>query len=281
VFRAKVSHSETVSGFGDEWSRFDQEELSGDELQKIFNDYFKLFPWDLIDPEKSTGIDVGCGSGRWARLVVSRVGTLHMLDASQEALNVAKNNLKKNSSNVFFHHASVEQIPVQDETLDFAYSLGVLHHVPDTGAGIKSIYKKLKPGAPFLLYLYYSFDNQPFWYRGIFKLSDLVRKVISRMPNSNRYICSQIIALFIYWPLSRFGYVLDKFRIMPSSWPLEYYKDKSFYVMRTDALDRFGTQLEQRFSKVEIEEMLELAGFDNIEFSQSKPYWCVIAFKPN
>ena len=61
--------------------------------------------------------------------------------------------------------------------------------------------------------------------------------------------------------------------------PLFLYNDKSFYTMRTDALDRFGTRLEQRFSKNEIRQMMEEAGLEMIEFSDEIPYWCAIGYK--
>ena len=43
--------------------------------------------------------------------------------------------------------------------------------------------------------------------------------------------------------------------------------------MRTDALDRFGTRLEQRFSRNEIERMMTAAGLTDIVFSEREPYW--------
>ena len=49
--------------------------------------------------------------------------------------------------------------------------------------------------------------------------------------------------------------------------------------MRTDALDRFGTRLEQRFTKKEIENMMLEAGLEKVEFSSSKPFWCAIGYK--
>jgi hypothetical protein len=49
--------------------------------------------------------------------------------------------------------------------------------------------------------------------------------------------------------------------------------------MRTDALDRFGTRLEQRFTKAEIESMMRRAGLQNIEFSAGTPYWCAVGTK--
>jgi hypothetical protein len=57
---------------------------------------------------------------------------------------------------------------------------------------------------------------------------------------------------------------------------LQFYSDKPFYVMRTDALDRFGTRLERRFTRVEIERMMYSAGLRGIEFSEEEPFWCAV-----
>jgi 2-polyprenyl-3-methyl-5-hydroxy-6-metoxy-1,4-benzoquinol methylase len=59
--------------------------------------------------------------------------------------------------------------------MDFGYSLGVLHHVPDTNQGIRDCVSMLKPGAPFLLYLYYALDNRSLAYRFLWKTSDILR----------------------------------------------------------------------------------------------------------
>ena len=49
--------------------------------------------------------------------------------------------------------------------------------------------------------------------------------------------------------------------------------------MRTDALDRFGTKLEKRFTKKEIKSMLLKSGFVDIQFSENTPYWVALAWK--
>jgi len=51
--------------------------------------------------------------------------------------------------------------------------------------------------------------------------------------------------------------------------------------MRTDSLDRFGTSLEHRFSKEEIEEMMTHCGLNNIRFYEGPPFWCAIGFRDN
>ncbi len=274
-----VDHA-VARGFGEEWSTFrqDEEHLPPAERARIFDDYFHLFPWHRLPAGGGSGIDVGCGTGRWAMLVAPRVAHLHLLDASPDALAVARQNLA-GAANVSFHAASVAAIPLPPGSLDFAYSLGVLHHVPDTQAAIAAIADKLKPGAPFLVYLYYAFDNRPAWYRALWRLSNVGRLVISRLPHAPKLAVSHAIAALIYWPLARLAGLLARFGVAAAALPLSYYADKSFYVMRTDAYDRFGTRLEQRFTRAEIARMLARAGFVEIRFSERVPFWCAVGIK--
>lgn len=267
----------TVDGFGLEWASFDQNKLDAEEKKKIFDDYFLIFPWARLRND-AVGADIGCGSGRWASVIAPRVGFLHLVDASVRALEVARRNLH-DMNNCGYAHASVGDLPFPDGSLDFAYSLGVLHHVPDTADAIRVISAKLKTGAPLLLYLYYAFDNRSLWYKALWRASDIARRIISKLPFRPRHIVSQLIASLVYWPLARLAKRLDEFGIMPTAWPLAYYRDKTFYVMRTDALDRFGTRLERRFTKKEIEFMLHQAGLMDVQFSDRPPYWCVVALK--
>jgi SAM-dependent methyltransferase len=266
-----------VAGFGDEWVRFPQDKLDLSERDRIFNGYFGIFPWEALT-ETAVGADIGCGSGRWAAMVAPRVAHLHLVDASELALDVARKNLAS-QGNVSFHHASVEALPFNDGSLDFAFSLGVLHHVSDTAGAVAAVARKLKPAAPLLIYLYYAFEGRPLWFRMLWRVSDVLRRGVSRLPYALRYAVSQGIALVIYWPLARMARILERRGELPRSWPLAYYRDKSLYVMRTDALDRFGTVLERRFTRPQIAKMLESAGFSEIQFSDQAPYWCVVAVK--
>jgi SAM-dependent methyltransferase len=270
---------DVATGFGHEWSTFRQHssELSRKDREEIFASYFSIFPWHEL-PARAVGMDVGCGSGRWSVMVAPRVGHLHLLDASSDALAVARQNLSE-ASNVSFHLASVDAIPLEDASLDFAFSLGVLHHVPDTAAGIRSVAAKLKQGAPFLIYLYYALDNRPRWYRAIWRLSNVWRIAISALPPPARLVISQIIAVIVYWPLARLARLVELAGFSPSGIPLESYRNRDFYVMRTDAYDRFCTKLEQRFTRPQIEQMLVDAGFEKIRFSDSVPYWCAVGKK--
>jgi SAM-dependent methyltransferase len=266
---------DVVAGFGDEWSRFDQSALDEAELRRMFENYFNIFPWEAL-PASAVGFDLGCGSGRWARLVAPRVERLHLIDPS-DAIEVARRNLA-GCTNCEFHRAGVEAIPLDDASCDFGYSLGVLHHVPDTEAGIRACVAKLKSGAPFLLYLYYRFDNKPAWFRGLWKISDVARTGVSRLPFFGRYAVSQILAALVYFPLARGSKLLESSGVNVDNLPLSQYRKNSFYTMRTDALDRFGTRLEQRFTKAEMRAMMERSGLENIKFSETS-FWTAVGYK--
>jgi ubiquinone/menaquinone biosynthesis C-methylase UbiE len=264
-----------VEGFGDEWSRFDQSALTASELQEMFDNYFNIFPWEKLPPD-AVGFDLGCGSGRWAKIAAPRVGKLHLIDPSIDALAVARRNMQ-GVGNCEFHNAGVENIPLADASCDFGYSLGVLHHIPDTEKGLEACVAKLKQGAPFLLYLYYRFDNRPFWFRAIWKISDILRRFVSRLPRGPRYAISQVLAALVYFPLARASKLLEARGVNVEKIPLSQYRNSSFYVMRNDALDRFGTRLERRFTRKEMREMMERAGLENIIFSRTS-FWTAVGY---
>jgi len=268
--------AETVASFGDEWSRYDQSSMSYSEASEIFMEYFSIFPWDML-PSNPVGFDMGCGSGRWAKFVAPKVGRLNCIDPSS-ALDIARRNLI-DFKNVEYIKASVSESGIPINSQDFGYSLGVLHHVPDTESAINSCVSLLKPGAPLLVYLYYAFDNRGWVYRVLWRGSDLVRRIICKLPSRFKHLVTDVIAAIVYFPLARLSLLLDKVGINAASMPLFYYRNHSFYTMRTDSRDRFGTPLEQRFTKQQIKSYMERSGLIDIKFSDNAPYWCAIGIK--
>lgn len=256
-------HSATVADFGREWRAFDQSKVDEDEARRIFDGYFSQFDFNSL----GEGFDLGCGSGRWARLVAPKARLLHCIDPS-DAIEVARDNLA-GQTNVTFHKACAQSLPLKDGSQDFGYCLGVLHHVPDPQTALNNAVRKLRPGGQFLLYVYYALDNRPWLYRALWRVSDVIRQGVCRLPFSLKKATTTTIAAVVYWPLARFG----RGSVLAS------YRDRSFYAMRTDALDRFGTRLERRFTKDQVREMMTLAGLDGIRFNEHMPHWTAIGFR--
>jgi SAM-dependent methyltransferase len=268
---------DVVAGFGREWQTFDQTAVSEAELRERFERYFALFPWERLPP-RPVGFDLGCGSGRWARFVAPRVAALHCVDASPAAIAVAERTLADQPS-CRFHVASVESVPLEAGSMDFGYSLGVLHHVPDTAAGLRACANLLKPGAPLLVYLYYRLDGRPAWFRAIWRGADALRQIVSRLPHGAKLAVTAVIAALVYLPMARLARLAERLGIDVDVVPLSTYRRSSFYTMRTDALDRFGTRLEKRFSAGEVLAMMEAAGLERVELSSEPPRWCAVGYR--
>lgn len=276
--KSKNCDSDTVRAFGDEWSRHQQSNIDPIELQRLFDAYFNLVPFDGEVPI-GKAFDMGVGSGRWAALVASKVDELHVIDASYQALEVARKNLAS-FQNIVFHHSTTDRVDLAPGSFDFGYSLGVLHHIPNTKAALLDCVRLLRPGGRLLIYLYYRFDNRPSWYWALWVLSDLVRRGVYRLPQSLKSLSSDSLALCMYWPLSRVARLAEWLGFNVESLPLSNYRHCSFATLRTDSRDRFGTPLEQRFTRIEIEEMMREAGLADIRFSDQVPYWCATGIKP-
>jgi SAM-dependent methyltransferase len=270
-----------IDGFGHEWAAFDYAETeTAEALDAQFLAYCAPLNLSQFDPANSVAGDFGAGSGRWSSRLAPYFSLVYALEPSDGASTVLKKKFADNAKIVVLQETvGVNSIPVG--SLDLAMSLGVLHHIPDTALAIKDVARSIKPDGVFLCYLYYSLENKPTYYRLIFKGVNLVRRVISASPQPVRRFSATIIAALVYWPLARLSKVLSKFGRNTSNLPLHHYADMPFVMLANDALDRFGTSLEQRFSKAEITEMLRAADFDlsTLKFSDVEPFWTFVVQK--
>ncbi|MDQ6755764.1 MAG: class I SAM-dependent methyltransferase [Bacteroidota bacterium] len=259
-----------VEEFGEEWLKF--HEFSDEMIEKSVGEYFDILN-DRIINKNTYAIDIGCGSGRWTKVMALRAGFIEAVDPSNAIF--AADKLLKNIDNVRLTKASINTLPFNDETFDFAMSVGVLHHIPNTQQAMIDCVKKVKRGGYFYTYLYHDISHKGLLTRTAFAFSDVLRRGISRMPAAAKKLICDIIAATVYLPLvssSRFFSSVGMKKIARKI-PLADYSNKAFFVMRNDALDRFGTRLEQRFTRKQVEEMMRNCGLVEIVISDGTPYW--------
>jgi len=267
---------QVVKAFGEEWNKFHN--FSKATIAKICAEYFDIVDETIIN-KNTYMIDIGCGSGRWSEYFLDKVGFVEAVDPSEAIF--AANSLLANAQNVRLTRASVNTIPWADETFDFGMSVGVLHHIPDTKKALIDCVKKIKKGGWFYVYLYYKLDNRGFLFKSLFALSDLIRRIVSKMPSKLKKITCDILAVIAYMPfvlLAKLFFAMGA-KKFAASIPLSAYANKDFYIIRNDALDRFGTKLEQRFTKKEIQLMMEEAGLTDIRFGENNAFWHAIGRK--
>jgi SAM-dependent methyltransferase len=264
-----------IDSFGEEWSVFNYaDEQSGDALDILFESYTSIVGLSQFALKTSTAADFGAGSGRWTSRLLPFFKSVYALEPSDKAFGVLQAKFSKVEKVVLLHQ-TVGDNSIPAESLDFAMCLGVLHHIPDTKSAMKSIYEKIKPGGIFNCYLYYKLGDKALHFRVIFHFASIIRWVISRLPVRTKKFLCRVIAVVIYLPFARTSRILASRGFDVSNIPLNHYAEQPFLMMKNDALDRFGTRLEQRFSKKEIELMLEDVGFDlqTLKYSTSEPFW--------
>jgi len=268
---------DTVDSFGEEWTKFSS--FSEVEIKNAGDQYFDIVTEEICN-SSSVVLDMGCGTGRWSKYLANRVKFIEAIDPSKAVLSAS--HLTKDLNNVRVTQAGVDSIPFADESFDFAMGVGVYHHIPDTQKAVSDTVKKIKKGGYLLIYLYYSLDNRGGLYKFIFKMSTIIRKIVSSMPNRLKKITCDFIALFVYMPFVMLARLFKMFFPKGKVWkkiPLSYYHDKSWNIIKNDALDRFGTPLEQRFSKKALVQILESCGMEDVVVSDGLPYWHAVGRK--
>jgi len=267
---------QVVTEFGEEWLKFN--EFTDEAILAGAHEYFDFLDEKMVN-RQSYVLDVGCGTGRWTWYLSKKAGFIEAVDPSNAIF--AANKLLNGIENVRLTKASIETLPFEDETFDFAMSVGVLHHIPNTQKAMQDCVKKVKKGGYFYVYLYYNFDKRGNLFKRLFKISDMIRSVVSRFPGKLKNFATDFLAVILYMPLVLWVRLLRLLGLkkIADKMPLSAYYNKPFFVIRNDSLDRFGTRLEQRFSEEEIRQMMMNCGLTDIIISQGVPLYHAIGKK--
>lgn len=86
----------------------------------------------LHNLSKIAMVDVGCGDGRYSVEIRRRLGqkvSLHCVDANQEMLNYLNSFFStRNVTNFETHHATAEELPFADDSIDCVLTMNAIHH---------------------------------------------------------------------------------------------------------------------------------------------------------
>jgi len=261
--------AKTQESFGFEWERFDG---LLPEYATEFDNYFSIVPRSLL--ADAVVLDAGCGMGRWARRVAREpVRRLYTVDFSR-AIDRAAQTLA-DAPHAHCIQADVCHLPFRAGSMNFSYCLGVLHHLRDPDAGMRSLTRVT--GGSLLLYLYYALDNRSRFHRVILAAVTVARRLTSRLPKRIMLALAWVIAVLVYWPLARLARLIDRagFARIAHEIPLSHYRSYSMRFMAGDAFDRFATPVEGRYTRVQIREWLGRYGY-RASFSEHTPYWVTL-----
>jgi ubiquinone/menaquinone biosynthesis C-methylase UbiE len=149
--------------YGRFWEQFSYEDLTNNAV-KILTERWVPNGFSLEYLKGKTAIDIGCGSGRYT-FALAELGCRNVIgiDHGERGLAVARKIVKHtNVENISFQKADVLDIPFEDESFDFVFCHGVLHHTEDMEQGLSEMVRVAKTGSTIWLYIYG--DGGVFWY---------------------------------------------------------------------------------------------------------------------
>lgn len=173
-----VSSDGYAANFGFEWNRHNKTQLDTQarhESEATFKEKTGFQPQDLAG---KLVLDVGCGMGRFSD-VASRWGATVVGIDLTSAVDAAYENIGRRE-NVHLAQADIFALPFRDQTFDFIFSLGVLHHTPNTRAAFEQLPRLLKPGGRIAIWVYAKM-------RASHVASDFYRHVTIRLPKRLLY----------------------------------------------------------------------------------------------
>jgi SAM-dependent methyltransferase len=265
--------AEVIRSFGNEWESFSG---MAPEHQQEFDSYFDHV--DLPALAGKTAADLGCGMGRWSRILLERTQPrlLVCVDLS-DAIFVARRNLAAHD-NIVFIKADLEKLSFDRFRFDFAFSLGVLHHIP---GGIDRALARIAGYCDsFLGYLYYALDNRGVVFATLFRAADLLRRGLNRVRSEPaRRVVSWLLALFLYKPFTLLADLAGALGVNKERMPLNAYCGNSLHRIQQDAYDRFFTTVEHRYSRAQIREACGRY-WQDITFSDRQPFWHFLCRAP-
>lgn len=202
--------SEHYSGsFGYQWNRFARTQLdSANGTTRSRDAFVEKTGWRLEDLRGLRILDAGCGMGRFAEVCADAGAEVHGIDLSS-AVDAAAANLGSRP-NVSIHQADILNLPFAPGTFDRIYSLGVLHHTPDTRRAFLSLVPLLKPGGEIAIWVY---DSS---LRYVMAGSLLWRHLTTRLPQPTLLkLCRLAVPMYHVHRLPLLGFLTR--RALPTS----------------------------------------------------------------
>jgi SAM-dependent methyltransferase len=259
--------TKTIEDFGIQWTKYD--DIDGFFGSKdLLTDFIE--PFDPKEFSSKTVADVGAGTGRFS-LNLLEFGASHVyaLEPSK-AVNVLKEKTKDYSSQVTILNMTGDLLP-SDLKLDYAISIGVVHHIPNPLPVLNAVYDALNDKGKFIIWLYGKEGNQLYLF-----FATPLRFLCRYFPSFMISFVSNILNFFLY-------FYIKLCKIFPSL-PLAKYlidvMDKLSWKKRTIVIyDQLAPAYAKYYTKKDCIELMENTKFKYTLHHRKGYSWLIFAEK--
>lgn len=246
----------TQKTFGYQWNQFPD---MVEQNRNLFMTNYSSVPPEFY--KGKLGLDAGCGFGRHIYYAAELGAEMVGLDYSS-AIDAAAE-VTRGIKNIHLVHGDIYHPPFADNTFDFFYSFGVLHHLPDPLKGFCSLLIKAKKGGAAFVWLY---GKQRKFLNAIL---ESMRFISKRLPMPILKPISFVFALIDYYLLIIPYKYLNPILLIDKIFPVlrvgrfSIYTKLPFRITYADWFDRFSPPLRYYFNETDLKEWIKRGNLNN------------------
>ena len=196
----------TATGFGWQWQHFTQKD---ERYAKQFLDWIAPVTAEFF--RDKAVLEGGCGKGRHTQLA-ARWGARDVIGVDLSAAVETAFAATRSLPNAHIIQADIYHLPLSRK-FDYAFSVGVLHHLPDPRGGFLSLASKVKPGGHISAWVYGAENNEwitrwvnPVREKITSRIDQRALLHLSKLPAACVYLATKLV----YGPMNRSGSSLAK-----------------------------------------------------------------------
>jgi SAM-dependent methyltransferase len=263
----RIDHTESFEDFGEQFLVDSKIDGYFGSLE-LLNDIVK--PFDLRRLKEKVVMEVGCGSGRILKNLLECEPKKIIAVEPSVAIDVAQRNNVATITKIIFKNIKAEEIDWCNE-IDFCFSIGVIHHIPNAEIAVKNVFNALKPGGEFIFWVYGYEGNEMYLavFNNLRRITRLIPdSILRRLCIILNLFCSIYIVLARVVPLPMRDYMLSFFQKL--TW------EKRNYVI----FDQLNPSFAKYYKRSELESLMKSTGFSIVSIIHRHSYsWTVIAKK--
>ena len=260
---------QTVKDFSDQWTHYVDNRGFWGSLEFLKDLFGPLLILDDIRGKRVA--DIGSGTGRTVKMLLD-AGVVHVIavEPSKGAC-ALRENLRHEADRVTVLEATGEALPGGLD-LDYAISIGVIHHIPDPGPTLRAVYSALKPGGRLLIWVYGEEGNGAY-----LRFLRPLRLMTTHLPHSWLRLLSWFASLMT--PIYLFGCRL--FPLPFREYARNVFANLPLAKRELVIYDQLNPAYAKYYSQAEVTRLLESAGFSKIRlYHRHGCSWTALGEKP-
>lgn len=172
--------------------------------------------FELTRGKDALEIGVGMGADH-QKLAEAGPSSLHGVDLTERAIEHTSTRLAAFGLQSTLALANAEALPFADDSFDYIYSWGVIHHSPNTEQAVREIYRVLRKGgrAKIMIYHRYSMVGYMLWTKYALLAArpwtslDVIYRDHLESPGTKAYTVREASAMFSRFKIHRIGALLS------------------------------------------------------------------------